>query len=147
MSAAPRVGALPAPSIRWSAVAGALPLGAVFGGIGVLACFTVGLLGLDRLPMSVCIFKAVTGLPCPTCGTTRTLGRLFRLDLGGALAMNPLATVAALVVVPWAIADLVLLPRGRALRLGLGPKLAGKARLAVLFLVVANWAFLLLARR
>ena len=81
-------------SLRLTAPPGRLPLGAVFGTIGALGAAAVGLLGLDRLPFSVCLFKALTGLPCPTCGSTRALGRLVHFDLAGALAMNPLATVA-----------------------------------------------------
>ena len=66
------------------------PLGAIFGGIGLLAAAAVGLLRLDRIPLTLCVFKGLTGLPCPTCGSTRALGRLFALDFAGALAMNPL---------------------------------------------------------
>ena len=63
--------------------AGALPLGALFGGITALACATVGLLGLDHLGPTFCVFRLTTGLPCPTCGTTRAFGRLAQFDLAG----------------------------------------------------------------
>ncbi len=102
------------------------PLGAIFGGDrrrrGGIA---VALLHLDRLPVVVCVFKGLTGLPCPTCGSTRALGRLFAFDLAGALAMNPLATLGAALVAVWALVDLVLLPRRRALSLEVDPRLAG----------------------
>lgn len=38
----------------------------------------------------MCIFKAVTGLPCPGCGMTRAFLHLFRGDLEGAFYYHPL---------------------------------------------------------
>ncbi|PYQ15275.1 MAG: DUF2752 domain-containing protein, partial [Acidobacteria bacterium] len=85
-----------APAIRWSAPAGRLPLGAILGGIALLGTAAVGLLRLDHLPFTVCYLKALSGLPCPTCGSTRAAGCLAHGDLLGAFGMNPLATVVLL---------------------------------------------------
>jgi hypothetical protein len=41
-----------------------------------------------------CVFKAVTGIPCPTCGGTRALAALSRLEPWQALHWNPLLTLA-----------------------------------------------------
>lgn len=134
-------------AVRVAAVAGAPPLGAIFGGIGVVAAGAIGLLGLDRIPFAFCVFKGLTGWPCPTCGSTRAVGQLFGLDLAGALAMNPLTTVVAVVIAAWALADLVLLPRRRSLRVGLSPTAARWFRLAALVVFLANWIYLLAAGR
>jgi hypothetical protein len=123
------------------------PLGLIFGAIGGLAAVAVGLLRLDRVPVALCYVKAFTGLPCPTCGSTRALGRLFGLDLPGALSMNPLVTLAALAVALWAAADLALLPRRRALGLEVGARVATALRVAAVAALVANWAYLVAAGR
>jgi Protein of unknown function (DUF2752) len=136
-----------APAVRWEAPRGAMPLGAVFGGITALACGAVGLLGLDHIGITPCFFRLATGLPCPTCGSTRAFGRLFHLDLPGALLMNPLAAVSALVLLLWGALDLTLLPGRRALRASLAPPFHNKARFLIVALVLVNWAFLLFARR
>jgi len=136
-----------AATVRLTAPPGRLPLGAIFGAIGLVATGAVGLLHLDHLGFPVCLFKALTGLPCPTCGGTRALGRLFALDLPGAFAMNPLVAAGALALVPWALADLVLLTRGRALDAHVGPRLGVGLRVAAVLLILANWAWLLAAGR
>jgi len=134
-------------AVRLSARAAAPPLGAIFGTIGLVAAAAVRLLHLDRIPFSLCLFKAFTGLPCPTCGTTRALGRLFVLDFGGALRMNPFTTLLAVVVAAWALADLALLPRRQALDVEVSPRVAFALRVGALVLFLANWGYLVVARR
>ena len=126
---------------------GAIPLGAILAACALAAVTMVEILHLDRLPFSICVFKALTGVACMTCGTTRALARLARLDLAGALAMNPLATLGTLALLPWAAADLLLMPRGRALRLELSPGAARTVRVAAVAAVLANWAWLIAAGR
>ncbi len=48
---------------------------------------------------TVCLFKEVTGLPCPSCGTTRSLLLLFNGEVAAAFMTNPFALLLALVLV------------------------------------------------
>jgi len=133
--------------LRLRAAAGAVPLGAIFGGVGALFALAVAGFGLDRMPVTLCVFRSLTGLPCPTCGTTRAAGRLAALDLPGALAVNPLATVLALALAAWALADVVLLLRRQALALEIGPSLGRALRVLAVPLILGNWLYLLLGVR
>jgi hypothetical protein len=137
----------PARGLRVTAPVGRLPLGAIFGTIGALGGAAVGLLGLDRLPFTVCLFKSLTGLPCPTCGSTRAVGRLVHVDLAGAIAMNPLATVVIAIVALWSFCDFWLLTRGRALDVEVGRPLGRIVRVLALAAVGANWLYLIAAGR
>ncbi len=59
---------------------------------------------------SVCLFKEVTGLPCPSCGTTRSLLLLIRGQFRESFMMNPFGMVLALalVVIPlWIMVDTI----------------------------------------
>lgn len=123
------------------------PLGAIFAGAFLVAAFAVGLLRLDRLPLNACTFKAFTGWPCLSCGSTRAFGRLFALDLPGALAMNPLAALGVLCVLAWGLVDLALLPGGRGLRVTPSAGLARMLRVLVVVAVIANWAWLVAVGR
>ena len=88
-----------------------------------------------------CVFHAVTGIPCPACGSTRAVIALAHGDIGRALALNPLATTAIVV----GGAACVLAPFWVALR-GPVPIVAPSLRLRVLLVVAiaANWAWLVL---
>jgi hypothetical protein len=123
---------------RWAVV----PLvAAVFAAGGWL----VSRLHLDHLPFSVCAFKATTGLPCMTCGTTRALARLMRFDLMGAVRVQPLATAALLSLAAWAAVDLALLTRGRRLRLSIDAAHVRWLLILGALAALANWAYLIRA--
>lgn len=123
------------------------PLGAIFGAIGAMAAGLVAVVGLDRLPFPVCLVKAVSGLPCPSCGSTRALACLAHADLAGAFLMNPLAALAALAIAAWAVADLALLRGGRALSLEVRQDVVPVLRVAAVVAVLANWSYLVWAGR
>ncbi len=91
-----------------------------------------------------CLFRLLTGLPCPTCGTTRAVLCLLHLDVPGALAYNPLVTLA-LLALPVAAA-LSRVPRGR---VWLGGFTRRPARHALLLgaLLLLNWGYVLHAER
>ena len=51
---------------------------------------------------TVCLFKHVTGLACPSCGSTRSILSIIEGDLDAAFMLNPLGFLAllALAAVP-----------------------------------------------
>lgn len=139
--------AIPFPGFRLHAAPGRLPLGAILGAIGLVGAGAVAVLGLHRLPFPVCLFKLATGLPCPTCGSTRAAAHLTHLDVAAAFVMNPLATAGMLLIGAWAVADALLLMRGRALDLQVGPRLGVVLRVGAAAAVALNWAYLIAAGR
>jgi hypothetical protein len=92
-----------------------------------------------------CLFKAVTHVPCPSCGTTRAVLLLLHGDLSGSLLLNPFGAILfiALVVTPvWLLADM-LRNRESLYRFYMAAErvLMRKAWISVplVFLVIANW--------
>lgn len=69
---------------------------------GLLLCaFVVSILAREALKNGVgwpCIFLNVTGVPCPTCGATRTFAALAQLDLLSAFKFNPLLAAGAVLL-------------------------------------------------
>lgn len=57
-----------------------------------------------------CPFKAIFGVPCPGCGTTRALVALLKGNFGDAFHINPLgifATIAIIIYVGFRIIDCI----------------------------------------
>lgn len=59
---------------------------------------------------TVCPFRNVTGIPCPSCGTTEAIVLAVKGHIIQALAVNPLVSVASVMITVfplWVIFDLV----------------------------------------
>ncbi len=95
-----------------------------------------------------CPFRAITGLPCPTCGGTRALHALTRLELWTAFTLNPLVAttgLAAALLVPFALGSWAC--GARRLRLtDVRPRDRRLIAAALAALVLLNWLYLLFAR-
>jgi hypothetical protein len=91
-------------------------------------------------PVQLCLFKRVTGFPCPTCGFTRGMLALLQGHPVQAWLYNPL--LFSLLGITGGVL-LVSLLTGKTLRITLTrrERLAGWAVLAVLF--VANWFYVI----
>ena len=100
------------------------------------------------LPWPKCAFKAVTGLPCVTCGSTRSLVELLHGHLLAAVRWNPLAFAAICGLFVFDLyAAIVLI--GRTARLRVVDWTASEktaVRIAVIGLLLLNWFYLLLNR-
>ena len=79
--------------------------------VATTVCLLAGMLYVlfePLLPVHLhCIFKWVTGVPCPGCGTVRSLRLLLHGDVMGSLMVNPLGVLLSLL----AVAALVLVIR------------------------------------
>jgi hypothetical protein len=117
-------------------------LGLIWGAIALAAALLAPLATPLASLLPVCVFRDLTGLPCPGCGTAHAALALARLDLPHAIAFNPLATLGALVFLLGGAAAAVATLAGRPL---LEPRLSGWApRSAGLLAFAANWAWLFL---
>ena len=99
-----------------------------------------------HLPWPRCNFRALFGIPCVTCGSTRSAIALLHGDISAAWAWNPLATFAMLAIVLFDVYAIgVLLSRSPRLRISFG-----RAKWPLLGLLIAagglNWVYLLRAR-
>jgi|SRR5688572_8908269 len=59
---------------------------------------------------AVCLFRHVTGLPCPSCGMTHSIMAIFNFEMKEAIHINVLGFVAVLmmlVVPPLLLVDLI----------------------------------------
>jgi Protein of unknown function (DUF2752) len=100
-----------------------------------------------KLPWPICLFHALTGRPCLTCGATRSAIAFFHGHLLTALQWNPLAFLcycALSLFNVYAFATVVMrTPRLRIVRLG--PSERKSLRGFAIALLALNWVYLLLA--
>jgi hypothetical protein len=92
----------------------------------------------------LCLFRNITGLPCPTCGCTRGAMSLLRGDLRHAFAFNPLMFVVAVAAAGHLAMRLLA---GKAIRWELSPRERRIAWIASIAAVAGNWAYLLIVDR
>ena len=107
--------------------------------LAAVALYTALARSVEHAP-ALCVFRTVTGLPCPTCGTTRATLAFARGDMLSGVLYNPFVVTAlaiglTLCAVQWGF--------GKRIEIAMSPrsKRFGWALVAVLFLT--NWAYLI----
>lgn len=76
----------------------------------LIACCAGYLWVLTAPKSEICLIKYVTGVPCPSCGSTRSVSALMEGDFLHALYINPLGLIVAtiMLIAPlWIIFDLI----------------------------------------
>ena len=105
--------------------------------VGVVAIWLAEAAGRD---VTLCVFKRLTGLPCPTCGITRAAGHALRGDWVGAFLMQPLLVT---VIGAFIVLTGLRVALGRRIRLEMAP--ATRRVLIGLFVAaaIANWVYVI----
>ena len=120
-----------------------IEFGIIYGTMALLLIGAARVLPILSIAPS-CAFKGITGIPCPTCGTTRAVVYLSRGDVAAAFTMNPLAALGLMAAVPYlfysVIALIFNLPR-MSLVLNRSERIATQTTAVVLLLV--QWVYLI----
>lgn len=93
----------------------------------------------EQLGLPPCSFRALTGVPCPSCGMTTSFAYVMRGRLIRATVANPggcLLALGAVALIPWCLASAV---SGRALGIRAPERATLIAVLAVFGLSIAGW--------
>ena len=114
--------------------------------LGTLLGFALWLAA--RLPMPPCVFHTLTGLPCITCGATRSAFQFLHGHFVASLVFNPLAFITFCSVTIfdlYAVAVLITrAPRFRLINFTDAEKLL--VRGGGIALLAGNWLYLLTTR-
>jgi hypothetical protein len=93
-----------------------------------------------HLHLELCLFKYLTHLPCPTCGSTRAVLAILHGQIIKGFAFNPLAFVAGAIFAGTLLLRTVF---RRAVRLELGRREKTIFWLLLLIVLAINWAYLI----
>lgn len=115
-------------------------LGFLWGGVSALLLALSPLAPRLAGALPPCLFKTITGIPCPTCGTTRAAVALAGFDPLYALLHYPLPTLGWLAFFGGGFAAFSLALAGQPLP-RLPRKLPVGVRLAVLGVLLAGWFY------
>jgi hypothetical protein len=94
------------------------------------------------LPIPACAFREWTGIPCPTCGTTRLVASVLSGDLPGAFVRNPLVFCALAAAALFAAVSTTCRLLGlRVPRIELRARERLALRVLAAFALAAGWAW------
>lgn len=101
---------------------------------------------IDESHSSVCFIKNTTGIPCPSCGSTRSILSLWNGNISEALYYNPLGIIIAIlmVITPlWLLYDLLLRKQSLYSFFRQTEQILNKKIIAIplIFLLIAIWIF------
>ena len=121
------------------------PLGALFGVVMAFGAVAGAVWLKLGMPVPACRLRELTGVPCPTCGSTRLAEELLRGHVLDAFAANPLVFLALAGLAVWAIASTVTrLLRLPTVRVRLDKRERLVLSLAAVASLAASWVYVIL---
>jgi len=114
-----------------------------FVAIGTIAFAGIWQHQLELLPP--CLFKHLTGIPCPTCGVTRSVVSLSKLDLYDSFLYNPLSMISIFALILFSPAFITAWLFRKRLEIVLAERDRKFLRISLVLVLMANWAFLILS--
>lgn len=127
-------------------VPGEVEFGIIYGGIAMLLLAAAWLPPVVHLAPD-CMFKRLTGIPCPTCGSTRAVLYLSHGDIATAFFMNPITALLVITAVVYFFYSLVTLVFGLPrIILTLSDKEKNIVRIGVVLLLLVQWSYLFSSR-
>ena len=106
--------------------------------------FSITKINTENKSVEVCLIKHITNIPCPSCGSTRSVISLTKGDFIGALNINPIGYLVAFImlITPiWIIADTIKKAKTLFyfyLKIEIYLK-RPKIAVPLIFLVIINW--------
>ncbi len=123
---------------RWPVV-GVWPLA-----LGIVWTVLVGVFVLLKPAGSdatLCVFRNVTGLPCPTCGSSRAAIAVVQGRPLDAIVFNPFVTIAGALAIAWLT---VRVGFGRRIEIDLASRQRRLVWVVIGALLGANWVYVIL---
>lgn len=122
---------------------GQIDFGIIYGSIAALCILAVKFLPIAHLAPS-CVFRGMSGIPCPTCGATRAFLSMATGNFLDAVTMNPLVVIlvsAAIVSCLYSVVSLFCSMR----RITFFPSEREKdgMRITAVMIVLLNWGYVL----
>ena len=114
----------------------------VLGILGLIALALARFFPFKALPFTLCHFRAITGLPCPTCGMTTCFIHMTHGEVLQALAISPLGVLVffyVLAIIVFMIGHRIW--RWPSVRLQLGRGEKAVAIVLGIAVVLLNWAY------
>ncbi len=122
---------------------GEIEYGIIYGVISLIALFIARTIPVIPLAPS-CVFRTLTGIPCPTCGATRSVVNLARGEVFAAFMMNPLIAlclITAILVFLYRLVTLAFdLPK---INMILSSEDVEALRVGAVTLILAQWVYLI----
>ena len=122
---------------------------AIWAPLTVLAFLAARFFPFELLNLGPCPWRMMTGVPCPTCGGTRAMMALARMEIPAALALNPLVAAAGIAAAVYVVHALgVWLLGWRRWRPSVSsPGVLMTLRVGAISVLLLNWAYLVLTGR
>lgn len=124
---------------------GYLEIGLIFGAILVVGLLFLRIASTFVIQLPPCTFHNITGIPCPSCGATRSAIQFARGELLTSLRMNPLFFLLYLTVLLWGVVSVILFIIRKKISITLNLFETRLIRWGALAIILLNWIYLILA--